>query len=93
MYGGFGVRNMFKLYPILPWVFLIAPTIGISWASVQKWGPGWRERARNHWNERRYAFWDKWLFGPVSVLSWFDPSVSWHGALTWTGESSANVLC
>ena len=90
MYGAFGVKNMFKLYPILPWVFLIGPTVGITWASLQRWGPGWREKARSKWSERTYGTVNKWIFKPIGLLNWFDPAVMWHGALTWTGEQRHN---
>lgn len=87
-YGAFGVKNLFKLYPILPWCFLMGSGAGIIWACTQKYGPGIRERARLNWSEQRYEFFDKWFFHPFSYLNWFDPAVTWAGALNWTGGNN-----
>ena len=87
-YGTFGVRNFFLLYPVLPWTFLMGTVIGVTWALVQKYGPAWREHARLTWKETRYEVWDKYLFSPFSYLGWFDPTVTWAGALTWSGGNN-----
>ena len=87
-YGAFGVKNFFKLYPILPWCFLMGAVIGTGWACIQKYGPRFRERARLTWHERRYEVVNKYFFHPVSYLNWFDPAVTWAGALNWTGGNN-----
>ena len=87
-YGAFGVRNMFKLYPVFPWCFLIGAVVGIVFAVSQKYGPRLRERCQTKWSKARYATWNKYFFAPLGLLAWFDPAVFWSGALTWTGGSN-----
>jgi OPT family small oligopeptide transporter len=87
-YGAFGVKNFFKLYPILPYTFLMGAVAGTGWAIIQKWGPSWRESARVRWSEEKYARWNHYLFYPVGLLQFFDPAVAWSGALNWTGGNN-----
>lgn len=87
-YGAFGVRNMFKLYPILPWCFLMGTAIGISWGLIHRYGPSIRDSVRRRASEAKFEFWNKWVFRPCSALSTFDPAVTWAGALNWTGGNN-----
>ena len=87
-YGAFGIRNMFKLYPILPWCFLMGAATGISWACIQKYGPYIRQKCQMRFSERAYAACDKVLFKPLSYMAWWDPAVTWAGALNWTGGNN-----
>jgi len=82
------VKNFFKLYPILPYTFLMGAVAGTGWAIIQKWGPSWRESARVRWSEEKYARWNHYLFYPVGLLQFFDPAVAWSGALNWTGGNN-----
>ena len=87
-YGAFGVKNFFSIYPILPWCFLMGAAVGIPWACTQKYGPALRERFRTTWRETRYNTVNKYLFTPLSWLNYFDPAVTWSGALNWTGGNN-----
>jgi OPT family small oligopeptide transporter len=88
-YGAFGVKNFFQLYPILPWCFLIGTVIGVVWGVIQKYGWSVREYARrNLRSEGTFDLWERYLFHPISLLSWFDPAVFWSGALNWTGGNN-----
>ncbi|ORX37028.1 oligopeptide transporter 2 [Kockovaella imperatae] len=87
-YGAFGIPNLFKLYPILPWCFLMGSVGGIGWALLQKFGPRIRERAYRSMNEVTFYKVNKYFFGPVALLGWFDPAVTWSGALNWTGGNN-----
>jgi hypothetical protein len=35
-FGAFGTNNMFKLYPVLPWCFLIGALLGLAWVLAEK---------------------------------------------------------
>jgi hypothetical protein len=86
-YGAFGVPNMFQLYPILPWCFLIGSLIGIGFAVVRVFGRRIREHALHHYSEAWAQRLETYFFSPVSYLKNFSPSVFWAGALNWTGGS------
>ncbi|KAL1407975.1 oligopeptide transporter 6 [Vanrija albida] len=88
VYGAFGVKNMFKLYPILPWTFLMGAVVGIGVAVAQKWGP-----QITAWTQKRvpaavHNALDKVIYRPIAMLHWFDPPVFWSGALHWTNGSN-----
>ena len=87
-YGAFGVKNMFKLYPIMPWCFFIGSVLGIGWGVIHRYGPSMRDAARRRWSEASFASWNKWLFAPLGALQMFDPAVTWNGALNWTGGNN-----
>ncbi|KAK3182148.1 oligopeptide transporter 6 [Lecanicillium sp. MT-2017a] len=87
-YGTFGVRNMFKMYPILPWCFLMGAAIGTAWALVQKYGSKVKDYSRKHWKEGVFSTVDKYLYIPMEYLAWFDPAVFWAGSLNWSGGNN-----
>lgn len=62
--------------------------VGIPWACVQKYGPALRERFRVTWREGTFNSINKWLFTPLTWLNYFDPAVTWSGALNWTGGNN-----
>jgi hypothetical protein len=62
--------------------------VGIPWACTQKYGPALRERFRTTWRESTYNTINKWCFTPLSWLNYFDPAVTWSGALNWTGGNN-----
>lgn len=79
IYGAFGVRNMYALYPIMPWCFLIGSLFGIAWGLGRRYGP--RIRSFLSGTERG-ELWNK-LLAPLSYLHTFEPAVFWAGALNW----------
>lgn len=88
-YGAFGVRNMFELYPILPWCFLIGAGIGVAWGLGKRYGPAIRRRFGGQSSGGDGpGVWDRYVFGPLSHLSWFEPAVFWAGAMQWTGGNN-----
>ena len=87
-YGAFGVKNMFKLYPILPYCFLMGTLIGLFWGLGQRYGPAMRDFARRRWSEARFASWERYVFRPLGVINLLDPAVVWAGALNWTGGNN-----
>ncbi|KAK8116350.1 hypothetical protein PG984_012852 [Apiospora sp. TS-2023a] len=92
-YGAFGVRNMFELYPILPWCFLMGGIFGIIWGLARRYGlvvHAWVRRRTS--SERRFATYEKFFFKPVSYLWYFDPAIALRGALNWTGGSNLSYV-
>lgn len=88
IYGAFGVRNMFALYPVMPWCFLIGSIIGLSWGLGRRYGPRIRKYLAG---AQGGEMWEKYLSRPLSYLHWFDPAIFWAGALTWVCSIRANV--
>lgn len=87
-YGAFGVRNMFELYPILPWCFLAGSMVGVAWGFGRRYGPVVREYAKRQLSDSIGHRLERYLFGPISWLVWFDPAIFWSGALNWTGGNN-----
>jgi hypothetical protein len=67
---------MFKLYPILPWCFLMGILIGLGWGLARVYGPVIRESCRRKWQAERYETWDKWVFNPIGSMQWVNPAVT-----------------
>ncbi|KAH9431438.1 hypothetical protein MCOR27_005874 [Pyricularia oryzae] len=88
VYGAFGVRNMFELYPVLPYCFLIGALVGIVWGVGRRFGGRLRSYLQRSSSERHFHSLDRWVLGPASHLYWFDPAVAWAGALNWTGGNN-----
>lgn len=87
-YGAFGVKNMFQLYPILPWCFLMGALIGIFWGLARLYGERVRDICRRSFSETKFLSAQKYVFKPLSLLKWFNPAAFWHGALNWTGGNN-----
>jgi len=87
-YGAFGVKNMFKLYPIMPWCFLMGTVVGLVFGLLHKYGSSIRASAGRRLPTEAYRIADKFVFAPIAYLHWFDPAVFWAGALNWTGGNN-----
>jgi hypothetical protein len=74
LYGAFGVKNMFELYPILPYCFIIGTAIGVTFGLTRRYGASIRDYFRRTSSEGRFASLEKWCFTPLSALHWFDPA-------------------
>ncbi|KAJ8604185.1 hypothetical protein MRB53_041898 [Persea americana] len=69
-YGAFGVKNLFELYPILPWCFLIGAVTGIGWALVQRFGPRVKAYAQSRWSQASFNTFNKYICFPLELLAW-----------------------
>lgn len=87
-YGAFGVKNMFELYPILPWCFLIGSFLGITWGFSRRYGSRIRDYVQRRSSEGSFVLYNKFFFKPLSYLKTLDPAVCWAGALNWTGGNN-----
>ncbi|KAI0481607.1 oligopeptide transporter 2 [Xylaria cf. heliscus] len=88
-FGAFGTRNMFKLYPGLPWCFLVGAVLGVAWLAGEKLAPYLRQTAEGRMNEKRFAFFDRYVWRPAaSIMKCINPAVALSGALQWAGNTN-----
>lgn len=89
LFGAFGTNNMFKLYPILPWCFLIGAFLGLGWVLGEKGAPRLRKYLQGRMDESQFASFDKTVWRPASnVLKCIHPAVALSGALQWAGNTN-----
>lgn len=89
LFGAFGTNNMFKLYPILPWCFLIGAFLGLGWVLGEKAAPRLRKHLQGRMAESQFASFDKTVWRPASnVLKCIHPAVALSGALQWAGNTN-----
>jgi len=88
-YGAFGTNNMFKLYPVLPYCFLIGALLGLAWVLAEMAAPRTRAYIKTLMNEKQDSTFDQYVWQPASsVLSCLNPAVALSGALNWTGNTN-----
>lgn len=88
-FGAFGTNNMFKLYPILPWCFLIGAVLGLAWVTGEKVMPRARRYAKARMDEKQFLSFDQYFWRPASrVLGCLNPAIALSGALQWAGNNN-----
>lgn len=88
-FGAFGTNNMFKLYPILPWCFLIGALLGILWMVSEKLLPRLRLYLQSTMDAEKFAYFDKYVWSPTAaVLICLNPAIALSGALQWAGNNN-----
>ena len=88
-YGAFGTNNMFKLYPILPWCFLIGALLGLAWVLSERALPRVHRHLQRRMDQERFASFDRRFWQPAaSVLKCLHPSIALSGALQWAGNNN-----
>ncbi len=88
-FGAFGTNNMFKLYPILPWCFLLGALLGLAWVLAEKFLPRLRQYLRVRMDEKRFHSFDQWLWRPTaSTFACLNPAIALSGALNWAGNTN-----
>ena len=86
MYGIYGTRNMYTMYPAVGWAMFIGLFVGIFVACLQRYSHVIPQYFQRVWREDRFEWWQVRVFNPLAKLYWFNPSVFWAGACdTWTG--------
>lgn len=89
LFGAFGTNNMFKLYPILPWCFLIGAFLGLGWVLGEKAAPRVRKHIHGRMGDDQFASFDRTVWRPTaSVLACIHPAVALSGALQWAGNTN-----
>lgn len=88
-FGAFGTNNMFKLYPILPWCFVIGALLGLAWVLGEMAAPRLRVYLHGRMGDTRFASFDKAVWRPTaSVLACIHPAVALSGMLQWAGNNN-----
>ncbi|KAH7309857.1 oligopeptide transporter 2 [Stachybotrys elegans] len=88
-FGAFGTNNMFSLYPILPWCFLIGALLGAAWIISENVLPRLRTRIQGTMNEKRFELFDRYFWSPAAaVFSCLHPAIALSGALQWAGNNN-----
>lgn len=91
-YGLFGTKRMFKIYPLLPWCFLIGACIGLVWAVTEVNAPALKRACARRLSEARYAALDRALFRPAAaVLGYINPAIAVSGMLNWGGQNNLSM--
>ncbi|KFA54222.1 hypothetical protein S40293_08147 [Stachybotrys chartarum IBT 40293] len=89
LFGAFGTNNMFKLYPVLPWCFLIGALLGAAWIIGEKFLPHVRMYLMRRAAERHFRLFDKYVWIPLSsILACLHPAIALSGALEWAGNNN-----
>ncbi|PVH72848.1 oligopeptide transporter 2 [Cadophora sp. DSE1049] len=88
-FGAFGTNNMFQLYPVLPWCFLIGAILGLLWVVVEKAAPRIRQLIQSRLDAKQSISFDKYIWKPTAaVMSTLNPAVALSGALQWAGNTN-----
>ncbi|KAK6206034.1 hypothetical protein LQW54_007973 [Pestalotiopsis sp. IQ-011] len=88
-FGAFGTNNMFKLYPGLPWCFLVGALLGAAWVIGEKVLPRLRQHMQTNMDEKRFFSFDRYIWKPsASVLACLNPAIALSGALNWAGNNN-----
>lgn len=86
-FGAFGTNNMFKLYPVLPYCFLIGAILGLVWVLAEKAAPRMKAYFQTSMDEKRFSSFTKWIWDPAgNILSTLNPAIALSGALQWAGN-------
>jgi hypothetical protein len=88
-FGAFGTNNMFKLYPALPWCFLLGALLGLAWVLGEKLVPRIRARYARTIEQERATALDRWFWHPAaSVFNTLNPAIALNGGLQWAGNNN-----
>ncbi|RBQ73080.1 hypothetical protein VDGD_06060 [Verticillium dahliae] len=89
LFGAFGTNNMFKLYPVLPWCFLIGALLGVAWIVSERTLPLLRARLQRRVELEPFARFDRYFWAPASsVMACLNPAIALSGALSWAGNNN-----
>jgi hypothetical protein len=88
-FGAFGTNNMFKLYPVLPWCFLIGALLGLAWVLAEKAMPHVRHSIQGRMNKTQFQSFHRYAWQPAaSVFRCLNPAIALSGALNWAGNNN-----
>ncbi|KAK7226941.1 hypothetical protein V2G26_014944 [Clonostachys chloroleuca] len=89
LFGAFGTNNMFKLYPILPWCFLLGAILGVAWIVGEKFLPRVRLHFKSRTESESFGRFDKYFWEPAaSTMACLNPAIALSGALKWAGNQN-----
>ncbi|KAL1867167.1 hypothetical protein VTK73DRAFT_4279 [Phialemonium thermophilum] len=88
-FGAFGTNNMFKVYPALPWCFLIGAIVGLAWVVAEKLLPKLRLHLKRRMEAARFGTFDRYFWKPASnTLECLNPAIALSGGLQWAGNNN-----
>lgn len=89
LFGAFGTNNMFKLYPVLPWCFLVGALLGLVWVVSEKVLPRLRQRLLTTMEYDQFYKFDRYIWQPsAKALAVLNPAIALSGALNWAGNTN-----
>ena len=89
LFGVFGTNNMFKLYPILPWCFLIGAILGAIWITSERLLPRLYSHIQSRTEARSFDLFDRYFWSPASsIMACLNPAIALSGALRWSGNDN-----
>ena len=87
-FGAFGTNNMFKLYPVLPYCFLIGAGLGALWLVGEMGGPKYHRYLEERIRAKTFERFDRYVWKPTgTALSYVHPAVAINGMLQWSGNN------
>lgn len=88
-FGAFGTNNMFKLYPVLPWCFLMGGILGLLWIGCEKVLPRVRNHIKGSVESESFEKFDRYVWSPTAaVMATLNPAIALSGALSWAGNNN-----
>lgn len=91
-YGIFGTTKLFKMYPILPWCFLIGAIIGITWGIVELNAPSFMRHLKTRMSEKSFHAFEKYFWNPAAmVLCYINPAIALSGMLNWSAQNNLSM--
>ena len=82
-------RPLHKLYPVLPWCFLIGALLGAFWIISEKLLPHVRAHLQLRMNAESFDKFHRYFWSPASsVLACLNPAIALSGALSWAGNNN-----
>lgn len=93
-FGAFGTNNMFKLYPVMPYCFLIGAVLGAVWLFGETYGSRCRRWFESRMEGKAFATFDAWVWGPIARgLSYVHPAIALNGGKPrlWLCEDTADA--
>ncbi|KAK8090489.1 OPT-domain-containing protein [Apiospora hydei] len=88
-YGAFGTNNMFKLYPVLPWCFLLGGLLGFLWMAGEKLLPRFKGVLESRMEAKKFASFDRYFWTPAAAtMACLNPAIALSGALGWAGNNN-----
>ena len=87
-FGAFGTNNMFKLYPVMPYCFLIGAVLGVVWLAGETYGSRIHQWCEARINAKSFVTFDRYVWAPTAgVLSYIHPAIALNGMLRWSGNN------
>ncbi|KAK7908880.1 hypothetical protein PG985_016183 [Apiospora marii] len=88
-FGAFGTNNMFKLYPMLPYCFLLGGVLGVLWMAGEKLLPRLRLALESRMEAKRFVSFDRYFWNPAAAtMACLNPAIALSGALSWAGNQN-----